>query len=308
MSAGRGAGQSLEALDLLKAILLGPNSQLGTDIRSANERQKEPISITPVARAQVDLSDIDFAIRVLYDLDFDVLINCSSYHKTDEVERNAGLAFTINAHLVHRLAELCQERKARLVHFSTDYVFGGQTEREPLAENAAKAPLNVYGASKGMGEDLALLTGADILILRVASLFGVAGASGKGGNFVETMIRVGRERGALRVVSDQIMSPTGTADVANALLTLLLEQAPSGVWHVVNSGAASWYDFACRIVERAGVKATVISVSSGAYPTFARRPSYSVLSTAKLASAIGHMRLWQDALDAYLEVKGYLSA
>lgn len=152
---------------------------------------------------------------------------------------------------------------------------------------------------------MALLAGADVLILRVASLFGVAGASGKGGNFVETMIRAGRERGELRVVSDQIMSPTASADVAGALLTLLLKQAPSGVWHVVNSGAASWYEFACRIIERARVAAAVTAVPSAAYPTEAKRPPYSVLSNSKLAAAAGPMRPWQEALDDYLIAKGY---
>lgn len=291
----------------MRAILLGPNGQLGSDIVSENTRRGEPIGLTPIGRDRLELSNIERAAEALKEADFDVLINCSSYHKTDEAEKNANLAFDMNAHLVCRLAQLCREKKARFVHVSTDYVFGGQAEREPLAENTGKAPLNVYGASKGMGEDLASLTGADVLILRVASLFGVAGASGKGGNFVETMIRAGRERGALRVVSDQIMSPAATADIAGALLTLLLEAAPGGVWHVVNAGAASWYEFACRIIERTHVAAEVTPVPSSAYPTVAKRPPYSVLCNSKLAAAIGPMRPWQDALDAYLVAKGHRS-
>lgn len=289
----------------MRAILLGPDGQLGSDIVSENGRRGEPIGIMPVGRDPLDVANLDRAVQVLNEADFDVLINCSSYHKTDEAGKNANLAFHINAHLVHRLAELCREKKARFVHISTDYVFGGQPECEPLSETVGKAPLNVYGASKGMGEDLALSAGADVLILRVASLFGVAGASGKGGNFVETMIRAGRERGELRVVSDQIMSPTATADVAGALLTLLLKQAPSGVWHVVNSGAASWYEFACRIIERARVAAAVTAVPSAAYPTAAKRPPYSVLSNSKFSAAAGPMRPWQEALDDYLNAKGY---
>lgn len=289
----------------MKTILLGPNGQLGTDIRSANLAKGEPLALQCISRAQLDLADIDAAGRALQELSFDCLINCSSYHKTDEVEKNVQQAMTINAHLVRRLAEVCLAKKARFVHISTDYVFGGQANRSPLNEREGKAPVNVYGATKAMGEDLALLSGADVVILRVASLFGVAGASGKGGNFVETMIRLGRERGHLRVVADQIMSPTATADVAVALLRMLSQGTPGGIWHVVNTGAASWHDFAARIVARSGVKAAVEPIQSRDFPTPAMRPVYSVLDNAKLAAAVGLMRPWQDALDAYLVAKGH---
>jgi dTDP-4-dehydrorhamnose reductase len=289
----------------MKAVLLGPNGQLGTDIRVQNQQRGEPLTITPVDRTALDLTDLDATARLLRDLDFSCLINCSSYHKTDEVEQNPPLAFKINAHLVQKLAEICIDKKARFVHVSTDYVFGGQPKKEPLSEVDGKAPINVYGASKGMGEDLALLTGGDVLILRVASLFGVAGASGKGGNFVETMIRLGREKGTLRVVADQTMSPTATADVATALLDMLEAGISPGIWNVVNSGAATWHDLASRIVERSGIAASVIPIASCEYPTPAKRPPYSVLDNSKLSGAVGPMRSWEDALDSYLVAKGH---
>jgi dTDP-4-dehydrorhamnose reductase len=289
----------------MRTILLGPNGQLGTDICAHNQASGEPLAIRPVDRSAIDLSDIDAAARFLREHDFDCLINCSSYHKTDEVEQNSQLAFKINAHLVQKLAEICADKKARFVHVSTDYVFGGQGKREPLTELDARAPINVYGASKAMGEDLALLTGADVLVLRVASLFGVAGASGKGGNFVETMIRLGREKRTLRVVADQTMSPTATADIAKAIIAMLAAEASPGIWNVVNYGSATWYDFAKRIVERAGIAAAVIPIASSEFPTPAKRPPYSVLDNAKVSAAIGPMRPWQDALDSYLAAKGY---
>lgn len=291
------------------AVLLGPNGQLGTDVQKANAVAvgASALTIKPVGRAEIDLEDIEQASARLRDLKFEALINCSSYHKTDEVEKNAQKAMTINAHLVQRLAEICAERKARFVHISTDYVFGGQAKREPLVETDGKAPLNVYGASKGMGEDLALLANPDSIVLRVASLFGVAGASGKGGNFVETMIKFGRERGELKVVADQIMSPTSTADIAAVLLKMLRQRGSGGVHHVVNSGAASWFDFATRIIERAGVSARVLPITSAQFPTPAKRPPYSVLSNAKVNGAFGAMRPWHDALDDYLVAKGYRS-
>ena len=257
----------------MKALLLGPNGQLGTDIRSANHRRGEPIDIQAVGRAQVDLANIEPAISSLRELKFDALINCSSYHKTDEVEANAQQAFTINAHLVKRLAELAAEKRASFFHVSTDYVFGGQLQRSPLSEEAPKAPVNIYGASKAMGEDLALLANSNTHILRVASLFGVAGASGKGGNFVETMLRLAREKGELRVVADQTMSPTSTSDVAEAVIDMVLGQASPGIWHVVNSGASSWHEFAERIVAEANVKARVLPITTEQFPTPADAPA-----------------------------------
>ena len=189
---------------------------------------------------------------------------------------------------------------------STDYVFGGQTQRAPLDEDAAPAPVNVYGATKALGETLAQLESDDVIVARVASLFGVAGASGKGGNFVETMIKFGRERGALKVVADQMMSPTSSWDAAEAILDLIKVEADPGVYHVVNSGAASWRDFAAAVIDRAGVAATVSAIPTSEFPTPARRPPYSVLANAKVEKALGRsMPPWQDALDRYLTAKGH---
>ena len=289
----------------MKALLLGPNGQLGTDIRSANDRRGEPIQIQSVGRAQIDLSNVDAAVSALRDLKFDILINCSSYHKTDEVEANAQQAFTINAHLVRRLSELAADKHARFFHVSTDYVFGGQQHRLPLSEDAPKAPVNIYGASKAMGEDLALLNGGDTVVVRVASLFGVAGASGKGGNFVETMLRLAKEKGELRVVADQTMSPTSTADVADAMIDLVLAKAQSGIWHIVNSGTATWFEFAERIISDANVKARMIPLKTEQFPTPAARPRYSALDNAKFSKAIHALRPWQDALKDYLLAKGH---
>lgn len=293
----------------MKAVLLGPKGQLGTDILAANETRRA-LQITPVARDKLDLSDLTKVHDVLGAMDFDVLINCASYHKTDEVEVNAQQGILINAHLVRDLAALCAKKKARFVTISTDYVFGGQAKRQPLSEDDAVAPVNVYGATKLMGEALALSTWDDSLILRVSSLFGVAGANGKGGNFVETMLRLAKEKGSLRVVDDQIMSPTATADIATGLLKLLETKAQAGIYNVAGTGHASWWAFAKRIVEESGLgtKVPVEAVPTSEFPTPARRPAYSVLSSGKLAATIGWaMPSWEDALDRYLRAKGHKS-
>jgi dTDP-4-dehydrorhamnose reductase len=223
------------------------------------------------------------------------------------VEGNAQLAFTVNAHSVAKIANYCNQRNIRFLHCSTDYVFGGQFEKIPLDENSSKAPLNVYGASKAVGEDLAISENHDTIIVRVSSLFGLAGASGKGGNFVETMIRLARENGALKVVADQTMVPTATADAAVMILSLLTKQAPSGVYHCVNSGTATWHEFASEIMGQLGSTVNVIPISTADTNTTARRPPYSALSNKKISRLLGPPRPWKDALNKYLYEKGHIT-
>lgn len=291
----------------MKVLLLGSNGQLGTDVMSANARRTRPFELVALRRQGLDVSAIDRIEPTLHSHDFDVLINCTSYHKTDEVEANAGLAFTINAHAVEAMAEACRAKNAKLVHISTDYVFCGNDQR-PYVETDGAGPINVYGASKLMGETLARLAHDNICVLRVASLFGVASPSGKGGNFVETMLRVAREKGEVRVVGDIVMSPTATADVADMIFAILDKEAGPGLYHAVNTGSATWCEFAREIIQQAGIDATVTPISSDEYPTAARRPAYSVLDNAKMASVTGPIPTWEDALERYLVAKGHVTA
>ncbi len=287
-------------------MLLGPNGQLGHDIRHIHEETGEPFQLIPVARDRLDVGSPGMEEK-LGSWDFDVLINCTGYHKTDEVEDNATLAFAVNAHAVQGMARVCERKGAWLVHISTDYVFGGDVTRAlPLREDDPTAPVNVYGASKEVGETLARLAFDNLVIVRVASLFGVAGASGKGGNFVETIIRLGRERGTIRVVDDQVMSPTSTADVARVLLRMLVEGCVPGVYHVVNSGTATRFRFAEEIIHQAGVDASVLSCTSDEHPTRAARPRYSALDNTKVSTRFSGLPPWEEALERYLHAKGHL--
>jgi dTDP-4-dehydrorhamnose reductase len=292
----------------MKVLLLGPNGQLGTDIRRAAEARGAAFDLQALGRERLDVADPQALRSVLGEAAVEVLVNCTSYHKTDEVERNATTAFAVNTHAVELMAQLCAAKGARLLHISTDYVFGGAERARPYGEDDPPSPVNVYGASKAMGETLARLADGGVTVLRVASLFGVAGASGKGGNFVETMIRVGREKGQLSVVDDITMSPTATADVAETMLDLLAASAPPGIYHAVNSGAATWYQFAGAIIARTGIDAEVRPVTSDEYPTIARRPTYSVLDNAKITRTIGRpVPHWTAALDRYLRDKGHVA-
>lgn len=290
----------------MRVLLLGANGQLGTDLLNAHAARPGKIELAPLCRRDLDVTDLEAIPRVLSAHKFDALINCTSYHKTDEVEQRASDAFRINAHAVRTLAQVCKAAVARFLHISTDYVFDG-VNAQPYVETDCARPVNVYGASKLMGEQLALREyAAGTWILRVASLFGVAGASGKGGNFVETMLRIAKEKGSVRVVNDSTMSPTATADVAQILLSLLGRDPAPGIYHAVNSGQATWFEFAREIILRAGVSAETIPITSAEFPTPAIRPAYSVLDNSKLRGVVGEVPQWTDALDRYLKAKGYI--
>ena len=291
---------------LPRVLLLGPGGQLGQDVRRAHARDGGAFDLVPLARDRLDVAVPGAVERVLGDLEFDVLVNATAYNLVDKAEDNAAPAFAVNAHAVQAMARVCAARGARLLHVSTDYVFGGDAARtRPLREDAPTAPVNVYGASKAMGETLARFSCEDMVVLRVASLFGTAGSGGKGGNFVETIIRAGKEKGGLRVVDDQTMCPTATADVAQVVMRMLAEGCTPGIYHVVNEGAATWCDFAREIVRLAGVEAEVASCASREYPTPAMRPRYSVLDNTKVSTVFGAMPPWQEALERYLRAKGH---
>lgn len=283
-------------------LLLGANGQLGSDICRLSQKQKN-VTLTAWTREQLDITNLSELTEKLSSPSFDALINCTSYHKTDEVESHADKAFLMNAFAVREMAKVCHAKKARFIHVSTDYVFGGSIERQPLLETNCPAPLNVYGASKLTGEKLAFANHDDVTIFRVASLFGVAGASGKGGNFVETMIRLAKEKGKISVVNDQTMSPTSTADIADSLFKFLSVKGATGTYHVVNSGQATWCEFAKKIIELAKINATVEPILSSQFPTPAKRPSYSVLNNQKISEVVGKIAHWEVALVNYLKEK-----
>lgn len=283
----------------MKVLVLGANGQLGLDLCKLYPPRHPAFELLPFTRNNLNVSDLIDIAPTLEANAFDVLVNCTGYHKTDEVETNATLAFIINAHAVRIMAEICHKKHAKLIHISTDYVFSGEAV-QPYTESDCPRPINVYGASKAMGEMLALMTHDQVYIVRVASLFGSAGASGKGGNFVETMLRIAKEKGEVRVVNDIVMSPTATADIADGIVTLIEKQPEPGIYHAVNSGQATWYEFAREIIKRAGIKAAVIPLTSSEFPTVARRPAYSVLDNSKLSSIVGEIPHWIDALDRYL--------
>jgi dTDP-4-dehydrorhamnose reductase len=299
----------------VRILVTGPTGQLGHDmVRTAREAGLETIALSreaPEGREGLDFRRADArgmetVLRACGAGPDDALVHCAAYTRVDDAEADRETAFDLNARAVGDLATACARLHVRLVLPSTDYVFDGRADR-PYREDDPTGPVNVYGASKLEGERLALEAAPDrTLVARTASLFGIAGArrarAGVGGNFVETMIRVGTATGRLRVVNDIVMSPTATRDVATTILALLESHAPGGVYHVVNAGQASWYEFARAIVEDAGVAAEVEGIPAREYPTAAARPGYSVLDRGRATAATGlETRPWRQALSEYLQ-------
>ncbi|MDR7536139.1 MAG: dTDP-4-dehydrorhamnose reductase [Armatimonadota bacterium] len=231
----------------------------------------------------------------------DVVVNCAAFVRVDECEDRPDEALRVNALGALYVARAAASLDARCVYISSDYVFDGR--RPPpaaYAETDAPAPVNVYGASKLAGEHLVAQTCPDALIVRTASLFGGRGARGKGGNFVTAILTRARAGEPLRVVDDVWMTPTYAPDAAWALVRLLAGGA-TGIVHVANAGACTWYTFARHALALAGVDAAVEPVPAATYPMRARRPTNSALDTARAAGLLGGpLRTWEDALAEYV--------
>src|SRR5205085_334959 len=198
-----------------------------------------------------------------------------------------------------RVARLCAERDAVLVHFSTDYVFDGRA-KEPYTEDDAANPLSVYGASKLSGEHLVRLACPRHFVVRTCGLYGRDGSRGKGGNFVTTMLRLAGRGTPIRVVADQALTPTATKDLAS-LTRRLLDTAAYGLYHATAAGQCSWYEFAARIFELAGLHPELSPISTEEFGAAARRPAYSVLDNAALRSiGLDDLRPWDEALAEFV--------
>jgi dTDP-4-dehydrorhamnose reductase len=275
----------------VRYAVLGAAGQLGRDLcpRLTGD-------VTPLTRERADLTRPEAVRAALAEARPDVVINCAAYNFVDRAEGEPDAAFAVNAWGVRDLAPVCRDLGCTLVHFSTDYVFGLDEGRmTPYRETDSPGPVSVYGLSKLAAEYLVRSLCPRHLVLRTCGLYGVWGSGGKGGNFVETMLRLAGAGKPLRVVADQVCTPSYTADVAAATAELIAAGRP-GLYHVTNAGSCSWHDFAAAIFELAGVRADLTAISSREYGAAARRPGYSVLAP----SAGVLLRPWREALAAYL--------
>ncbi len=270
-----------------RILILGAEGQLGRELQPALAPLGEVVSW---GREALDLTQTDSIAPAIAQVQPDIIINSAAYTAVDRAETESNLVMAINAAAPQKMAEAAAELGAFFIHVSTDYVFDG-TQSQPYVETSLTNPLNVYGRSKLAGEKAIRMTWEQHLIFRTAWVYGAQGKS----NFVKTMLRLGAERPEVRVVADQIGTPTWAGQIAQAIAQLVpqLNPAIAGTYHYTNSGVASWYDFAIAIFEEAQqlgwqlqVK-RVVPITTADYPTPAQRPAYSVLSCGKITSVLG---------------------
>ena len=278
----------------MRVLVTGAKGQLGRDLM--NELKLQGLEGIGVDVEEMDITDPEKCRSVIGQAGADAVIHCAAYTAVDAAEDQAELCRKINGEGTRNVAEACRDAGVKLMYISTDYVFDGEGTR-PWEPDDERAPLNVYGQTKYEGE-LAIEELLDrYYIIRIAWVFGAAGK-----NFIKTMLRLGREKGAVSVVNDQVGSPTYTYDLAR-LLVDMVQTEHYGRYHATNEGECSWYEFACEIFRQAGLEVQVTPVSSEAFAAKAKRPANSRMSKEKLTEK-GFVRLpdWQDALKRFLKV------
>jgi dTDP-4-dehydrorhamnose reductase len=276
---------------LKKILVTGSNGQLGKELKqlSATYPQFEFIFL---GREDLPIHHFEMVRHYFSVYKPDYLINCAAYTAVDRAEQEKELAFQVNGEAVGVLAAVCKENGCRFIHISTDYVFDGSAT-QPYSEEDRTNPQSVYGASKLEGERQALQLNGDSLIIRTSWVY-----SEFGKNFVRTMLKLMQERPELKVVNDQVGSPTYAADLAEVILQIIASQEwKPGIYHYSNSGLISWYDFAIAIKELTGYNGHVYPISTAKYPTPAKRPAWSVLDKTKICHAYNvELKQWKESL------------
>ncbi|MEX1133525.1 MAG: dTDP-4-dehydrorhamnose reductase [Acidimicrobiia bacterium] len=286
-----------------RIAIIGSTGQLGTDLVVA--AQSSGAEVVPITHGEMDVTDFSAVSRVISSSAFDFVINCAAFHRVDDCQDDPDSAFGVNTVGAYNVARAAVATGAMPIFLSSDYVFDGE-KQSPYVEADQPRPLNVYGVSKAAGEAAVFIAG-DAIVARVSSLFGRAGSSGKGKNFIENILDKARSTGEAKVVDDIIMSPSYTRDVAAAIVHLI-EVGAVGTFHLANAGECSWYEFARAAVELTGIDARIEATKSDSYPTVTKRPSYSALKSERAGSVGVVQRPWLDALTAYLVEKGHISA
>jgi dTDP-4-dehydrorhamnose reductase len=283
----------------VRFVVFGAAGQLGRDLCPLL-----PGEVVALDRSRVELTDPEAVRAVLQAEQPDVVVNCAAYNFVDRAETEPDNAFAVNAWAVRTLAQWCGQHDRALVHFSTDHVFGLEAGRAtPWLERDPPGPINLYGLSKLTGEYLVRALCPRHLVIRTCGLYGHHGSGGKGTNFVETMLRLAGQGKPLKVVADQVCTPSAAREVARgsvALLRVLLSTGTAGLFHLTNEGACSWYEFATAIFELTGLPADLTPISSAAWGARARRPMYSVLSNEAARGLGVRLPPWREALTDYL--------
>lgn len=283
----------------MNILVTGANGQLGSCIRDKAAGSSNKYIFTDVA--ELDITDRDAVKKMADEHNIDLIINCAAYTNVEKAEDDAAFAEVLNAGAVRNLAEVMAERGGKLIHVSTDYVFGGNSGNTPRNEEEPANPTGVYGVTKLHGEQAVEESGVKAIILRTAWLY-----SEYGNNFVKTMLKLTSEKPALNVVFDQCGTPTYAGDLAHAIVGIIEENkfdGNEGIYHFSNEGVCSWYDFTKEIARQAGHdNCDIQPCHSDEFPSKVVRPSYSVLDKTKYKKTFGKkIPYWTDALAVCLE-------
>ncbi len=288
----------------MKILITGATGQLGRQLSRCIETGENELGeisksiksaeVMALGSSGLDISKIDDVLELFEKFKPDIAINSSAYTNVDACESNIDQAFLVNAIGARNMAIAAERTGSKLIHVSTDYVFSGEGN-VPFREYDLTDPKSIYGKTKNQGEEFVRQFCKKHFIVRTSWLYGLYG-----GNFVKTIIKAGKERGALKVVDDQRGNPTNVEDLIYHILKLI-ETEEYGTYHCTGNGECSWYDFAKLIVEFAGINATVDPVTTDEFPRPAKRPSYSSLDNMCLRITVGdEMRVWQEALRSFI--------
>jgi dTDP-4-dehydrorhamnose reductase len=272
----------------VKALVTGGGGQLASDLA---ERLPDALVLP---RTELDITDDDAVARAVERAQPEVVFNCAAFHNVDVCEREEDRSFEVNARAVKRLGQRCEQDGATLVHVSTNYVFDGRRP-EPYVEDDRPNPRSIYALSKLAGEYAALAYCSNAIVVRSAGLYGHHGSASKGGNFVQRMIARARDQGQLKMVADQRLNPTFTADLADGVIEAV-EKRATGILHITNSEACSWYDFTVEIMRLSGIDVPIEAVDTT--PGGVDRPLNGVLARSRTDTA--PLRSWREALAGYL--------
>jgi dTDP-4-dehydrorhamnose reductase len=287
----------------MRVAITGAGGQLGTDL----QRSLSGWDVVAFGHGDLDIVNFERTRELISQAKPDAVINAAAFNRVDDCEDRPDIAFSANAFGPRHLAQVCAELNCALMHISTDYVFGGE-KWTPYTEDDLPNPLSVYGVSKLSGEYFVRHLCPKHFIVRTSGLYGVAGSRSKGGNFVQTMIRLAREGKPIRVVDDQVLTPTYTKDLAEKLKELL-QTEKYGLYHITNSGQCSWYEFAKAVFELMGLKPDFSPTTTAQFKLKARRPACSVLAHDRLKRiGLDDLRDWREALALYLMEKGHATA
>jgi dTDP-4-dehydrorhamnose reductase len=283
----------------MKIAIIGADGQLGTDLSLVLAKSRHPV--TKLTIAQVDITDMDSLSRVLKEASPQLVINTAAFHDLEQCEEEPEKAFAVNALGAGNTAMVCNDIDAVLMHISTDYVFDGE-KRAPYLESDVPLPLNVYANSKLSGEHFVRAIARKYYILRVSGIYGKAPCIGKKGmNFVKLMLKLSREKDKVRVVDNEILTPTSTLEISRQADKIIAARAPYGLYHATAEGSCSWYEFAGEIFDFTKPKIEFSKAAPGEFAVKVNRPEYSVLENKGLKDqGINVMRHWKEGLREYL--------